>query len=1134
MGIDDINSDNLDLDLNVNNQERWEADLKRAREQAQGAASDINRGFNEGEVAANKFSNAVLSLSKRAQTLAVEFQKNSTKEFGKDLEFVNITSREAVTQIALLQGKLASLDALMASSGEMTASKFERRSRAVRQEVAELERQLVLTRQLETLQTQSRDPRSVSPIGYTDVQSKNLLAQQASLASLEGNFARIRDVSPGTKLEGIRNQAIQALGRISVLRTEVLNLDKSLIGVTNKTVISKITSDARNAEAQIAVLKRELIALQLVAPKGIPRPSEEGQNSATAISRGLGLPDARYGFGPALAIGTAVLGVQKFIQVSGEALERAKEQYQANRRLSASASELGVTYGFLAGKNTEYAAAAGLSIVKTTELTQKVAQLAARTAQPNRLDKTVKGLLDLGAARGLDAQELITVTNQIITGQDEAYKKLGIKNPQILFKEYAEKQGRSTESLSQLERQRIYQDEILKKAALFSGAAKDRMESVDGQIAKTSAAWENMLNTLSTSFAEGRGVFEFLKTVDHALKNLGLTADETKEKLSQGISPTSLASKGAAPGIYDFLDKLGASAGIIPISVLTGLTNFSSAVTGGRGNFGAQVEKENFGGIAGSLFGNNQRNYEEELLRRNNAFLRIIGTQKTNAAEEAKRIEERDAAENIRRQGSIDEQRYGTVVKRNKNSVDVLEKEYRAFLETIDKDTAETYFNSAKKEEIAYQHGQDVSKALVHGFESALKDPKSSIRDFQRGLDRVNAEDKLTPDDKEKLQFDFEGRIKTSIEQVNSFKKELQSLAVTDLADQNPFVKLFSDFETAERRAQDQFGKWGPDIVSFVAGMDKAHLQVQIGQARFLNSLKVLDFEQQYKILKDLSYQQTDGFQRKLAFTGATVDYTSNRIDLQTQIREASFYSERYNPYNIKTLNQDRFGYTEPKFNIANRDALDAIKQLSNIDINGTGLLGQGTIAEAVLKRIPDTQLLLPELNQFGERRQDAQQLLEIRTRSLRQKQASDDEKFQELIRNQVVAEKTRKFAQEKIDLVNKSGLNDSDKAFAAQQVLSITGELGSGELTSSLRNSRLQAQQILAEDSRQKETEATERMVKIVKVLDAIGAALTNTGIKIDTSTNPLLDVRISNSTTNASSTLRPNGDDVQRRNQD
>src|SRR6185369_11996011 len=124
-----------------------------------------------------------------------------------------------------------------------------------------------------------------------------------------------------------------------------------------------------------------------------------------------------------------------------------------------------------------------------------------------------------------------------------------------------------------------------------------------------------------------------------------------------------------------------------------------------------------------------------------------------------------------------------------------------------------------------------------------------------------------------------------------------------------------------------------------------------------------------------------------------------------------------------------RFAETQIQIDELKQD----LPQYNQIDLSGLGVLGRGVVAKALDSRIPDTGQLLGRLNSYGQTREDARNLLNLRAQNAEAIKEARKEEFNELIKNQEVAERTRKFAQQKVDLIN-SSVNSQDKAFAAQQ----------------------------------------------------------------------------------------------------
>lgn len=1141
--------ENLDLNLNITNQQSWEEGLKKAQAIAEETAAKVDDAFSRSTDFVNKFGNSILKLEQNAVRLQDQFVKISQSDLGKEFEQVNIKSRDAALRLSDLILKLEELDR-RAQAGKIGKSVFQSETEDIKNEIAYLERLLVTTKELTNVQRVINKPPGAEVIKFDPLQLER------QLQTYQGQFARLATVGKGAGFEKINEDSKLATAQITRLIERIRLLEsETSSGKISGLAFKEQTNEIKNEIVQIERLLLSTKELHNVQRANTPPGTSQGGAGSGVLSqvgRGLGIPYFASGLGVAAGIAAASIAFQKFNEYLGIAIDRGSNLIKSNRQLSASASELGVTYGFLTDKNKQYAATLAESEVNTAAFTSRVAQLVARTAQPQRLDTFAKGLLDLGAARGLDNQELVTVVNQIITGQDEAYKKLGIRNPQVLYKEAAQQQGRSVESFSQIEKQIIYQDEILKKSQLFSGAAEARLNSIDGQINKTKSQFENLANTLSLSAISSRPFFDLMNNANSALKAFGDNVDDVKRKLSEGASPAKLAEEGAKNGIYGTLANL-ASAGtsifrLPTAALLGGASAFDENVLGQKGKPLQEYNKSQFLSLYQNFTGRDidQELYQDELQRRNLAFLKQQADQKKVAEDQTKALEDQRKEDELRRTSSQVDFRFNQALSRNKTNVQAIEDAYREFLDKANEDTAKIYFNDQKMEEAAFKKGEAVSNALSEGFRTTLGNPYASITELQQGLFGVQAESRLTTEDKDRLVNEFEKTIKSAADKIRGLRDTIRNELFSYEGKDNQFIGLFSKLQESIDKTDERAKILGKDMAAAAGAMEQGFIKAEIAEAKFLSNLKALDFDQQAVKLKGLLESETDGFQRNLQFIQNSLQYVAGNQNITRQIEEATFYASQYNPANPKNFQveqfRSRFGASFD-FNqqgtddflgslqkglLQSKEALDDIAKFNEINTLNTGVLGRGAIADEILKRIPTNDILLNQL-QDPRTRFDAQQLLNARADALVAKKAADDQRFQDLIHNQEVAELTRKQAQEKVDLLRQS--TGVDAAFTAKQLLSITSELGPGELTPELRNARLEALRISSEEEKKKAEDAETRMNEIKSLLDNINTALTERGIKIDTSTNPLLDVNIHNNSDVATSVYRPNAQDASRR---
>ncbi len=256
------------------------------------------------------------------------------------------------------------------------------------------------------------------------------------------------------------------------------------------------------------------------------------------------------------SIGTAYAA----LSIAKATIDRVTDQARATRLLSASATEAGISFDSLAAKNAKFAASVGLSNTAAAEVTSNIARLASGSGLTGSMDKLLQSFADLGAARGIAGDDLNALIGTILSGQDEGLNRLGISDPGKLYEAYAKSVGRSTESLTQQEKVQAAVNAVMEKAALFTGAAEDRMNSFDGQIAKTTSQWNNLLDAFAMTAITSGPVTDFFNEVSRAMAGVSIESDEVRKKLREGMTPKDIAAevRGKDPTWGDTISSLAA------------------------------------------------------------------------------------------------------------------------------------------------------------------------------------------------------------------------------------------------------------------------------------------------------------------------------------------------------------------------------------------------------------------------------------------------------------------------------------------------------------------------------------------------------------------------------------------------
>lgn len=258
---------------------------------------------------------------------------------------------------------------------------------------------------------------------------------------------------------------------------------------------------------------------------------------ARAYSQFFRVPGAGLVSSAAGAFGIG-LGAAGAVALTQQAIDKATEQARAYRLLSASATEAGQAQSFLIQKNKEFAASTAQSITAAAETTAKITQLATFSgdASQQNIDRLLKAFADLGAARGLQGNDLQTVIGSILSGSDEGLNRIGLPDPSKIYESYAKSIGKTTEELSQFEKTQSLANAVLEKAAVFSGAAEARMNSLEGSVAKASAQWENFTTNLATGLTRSYEFNALLDKLNQILGGMNKEVESLAEKAAKGIN----------------------------------------------------------------------------------------------------------------------------------------------------------------------------------------------------------------------------------------------------------------------------------------------------------------------------------------------------------------------------------------------------------------------------------------------------------------------------------------------------------------------------------------------------------------------------------------------------------------------
>lgn len=736
-----------------------------------------------------------------------------------------------------------------------------------------------------------------------------------------------------------------------LIEAEIVKSEKAITAVRIRE--AKAANDAAIREIRrVEQLKRQATAR-----------AEFRQDLGSVLSQsGLG------GFGSlvgasssALAIGAGVALIGSGIQLAQTAIDKSIAAERANRLLSASATEAGKSYAFLAERNREFAASVGLSNTAAAETTAKIAQLATfsgNTSEQN-IKNLQKGFADLAAARGIDSKDLTTLIGTILSGQDEGLNRLGLPDPSKIYEAYAKSVGKSKDSLTQFEKVQAAANAVLEKSKTFAGAAEARMNSLEGQVAKTSASWENFTESLSKGFTQNLTVQTAMKQLSDAVRGLGSDTDTLLEKLRAGkltSEDITNASKQSAAlkGLNIFGDTVG---GFL-------LSGFNQATFGQIPQID-KAQKDTFTRLYQQLSGQSDELRRDTLQQQINGQI-LADAQQKKAADEA--------TQSLQRQISATKQ----LTDARKESLDVLkfESQYaanatqnafkiaEAGISTTG--TPEQQLAAAKqilslRQQALRAQSQDTlagANRLLYSGKLSDEEAASVRRETYLELQRLNAELVLGQINGQK---EIAQKEKEIFEQRKRQIGEIRDLITSNFAQssQNPYVKIFDDAGKAIERARE-----------LTRGFSKDIQQAAIQSARAANGGSLfgqrIDTRLQVDNLQQQALRFLGGAVGRRELTGADIingqirnpvfetvysggnfstDFTAEQKKIQDDLRR-QIELVRSTPFSdIQGLKP------EDRQRLINNSIADLVKGLNAEDLSGD-LRGQA--AQALLRQASD------------------------------------------------------------------------------------------------------------------------------------------------------------------------------------
>ena len=915
--------------------------------------------------------------------------------------------------------------------------------------------------------------------GFTKEIQSNLDAAEKKALSLQSSLKSIALTdTKGKAFDWISKQAQSSQKEIGAINRQLQTISKLATQTGSKTLLKVYEDDARKLSRELDVAEKKLLRLQQ-ARFSKPTSSTGTQTGSGGFSEGLisatGIPIG--GAAAGAIIGAAVIKTSNDIVQAGKSGEGSLQQ------LISASKQAEVALDKMNAKTGEFARLTSQSDVAARSSYASIVEFSKQAGRIDQVDKLSSGLANLFAAKNISPDKMLDMLSQLKTGQDEVFDRLAGANPSKFYDEYARSIGTTAEKLTDAQKAQVRWDTIVKLSTIFDGTAEKRLKQMSGQLDSVAAGFENLYTRA------GKAVAPFVKAQLENILNLGdffsgkglFASDEDKAK-----------ARAEAKRVADEQVKV----------FVESTKETQMKIDAAAKNPFASIENFALSKIDATKFMLESVAKEIEEIRPDGTRI----TRFENTGEIQARLQGiKDAATTAAQaEATAFKDKFDRVLA-DKNSSPSLLLALRSEFEQI-----QNILPSEVKEKFRREISDAVSGSIAKGFETALSESDQTADKLLTNLKKLQAGvSGLLPETTKKLIEDYEKAIKAMAEKAYALRDSIKGV-LTDVAGRdNPLVKLLVDFESATERAEKRFGQFGGEIVKMMADIDKQMIRSQINQILYDGSKKALELRQEADRLGNLPETSTNQFNRRIGFLDARAENALRQVTRQRAVDDFGFYANDYNPNNPISAFQNKFGRNVSAFSGETRQILEEINAVKKLDLDGTGAIGKGLIAEKLDKIISVPQEeLLKALDRGGEDAFNARKLLQERAGIAKDLQTADRAKFENEIAKDKAEQQNVRDAESLIkNLGADKGLTDPQKI---KEFLAITGDLGTENLTPELLRARQQAIRPDAANTAAQAKEAATQAKAISDAMAEIDRQLKAGGLLVKNSETPIVDIEV------------------------
>lgn len=175
-----------------------------------------------------------------------------------------------------------------------------------------------------------------------------------------------------------------------------------------------------------------------------------------------------------------------------------------------------------------------MGAVTANQFTAAATRLAVSAGKTNMTGQFLTAWLDLAASRGLSAADAMAALETTLIGQDEGLNRLGLANPEGIYKKWADAMGTTSGKMTDAQKAQAIMNEVMAVGGLVTGSYAERMGTFAGAVDIANQQKQTFLATLGEVITTSPALIAALGSTSQGFVSMGQWVVENRASI-QGL-----------------------------------------------------------------------------------------------------------------------------------------------------------------------------------------------------------------------------------------------------------------------------------------------------------------------------------------------------------------------------------------------------------------------------------------------------------------------------------------------------------------------------------------------------------------------------------------------------------------------